>query len=74
MAGAFDRMSSREKMMVSVLFGLVFVLGIGGYYLYLSSEVSWITICEARSDRPWPSLATNGRSMRIPIPGVAPSW
>ena len=40
MAGAFDRMSSREKLLVSTLAGLVMVLGVGGYYLVLSSEVS----------------------------------
>ena len=40
MAGAFDRMSSRERLLVSTLLGLVLVLGVGGYYLILSSEVS----------------------------------
>lgn len=40
MAGAFDRMSSREKAMVSGLVGLVLIVGVGGFYLYLSSQVS----------------------------------
>jgi|GEM_PF-1281722 len=40
MSGAFDRMSSREKMLVSVLVGLVLILGVGGVYLVVSSDVS----------------------------------